>query len=92
MTVMMNVLESATVCWRPLIVLRNNPNRLDPDGFSQVVKRKEVKRTACSDRRPSEKFLDRKISSPTNLQLTVHLNVNCLVSSNARETYPTGSA
>lgn len=42
----------------------------------------------CAARRNNEKRLERKTSSPTNLQLTVHLKRNCRVSSKALDKYP----
>lgn len=52
----------------------------------RVIAKKE-RRPACAPNSDNEKFFDRKISSFTNLQLTVHLYKNCRVNWNALDMY-----
>lgn len=85
----MKAFESATVGCRPLMDFRTKFTKLEPDGRTQHVAIKRPSKEICTTSRARENSLDRKISSPTNLQFTVHLNRNRLVSSKAREMYPT---
>lgn len=55
-----------------------------PDGRIHRVLRKNMSRLIFARARANENFRDRKVSSPTNLQLTVHLKRNCRVNSKAR--------
>ena len=91
-TVMINEFERVTSRRRPYNKSRtkeNNPE-LELAGFSQCVVMKKPNREMCTANKARENPLDRKTSSLTNLQFTVHLNMNCRVNSKARETYPTG--
>ena len=54
------------------------------DGPIHRVVMKKASSDRWSAKRPTEKERERKTSSPRNLQLTVHLNKNVLVSSKAR--------
>lgn len=63
-----------------------------PEGLIQRVVTKNTRRIRWMDSRVVEKLRDRKTSSPTKRQLTVHLYKNCRVSSNARDRYPTAFA
>jgi len=56
-----------------------------PDGRVQWVMRKLPRRLRFAIASAVAKSRDRKTSSPTNLQLTVHLKRNCRVNSNARD-------
>lgn len=67
-----------------------NPNKLRRDGLSHVLETNKANMEMCTANKDKEKPRERKIPSPTNLQFTVHLNINCLVSSNALEAYPLG--
>ena len=55
-----------------------------PDGRVQRVRTKNASSARCTAIKGVANPLDKNISSPTNLQLTVHLNKNCRVSSNDR--------
>lgn len=55
-----------------------------PDGRVQRVRAKIASNARCTAIRDIANSLDKNLSSPTNLQLTVHLNRNCRVSSNDR--------
>lgn len=57
-----------------------------PDGRIHRVSRKNMSRLMCARARANENFGERKVASPTNLQLTVHLKRNCRVNSKARPT------
>ena len=57
-----------------------------PDGRIQRVPRKRDNKARFTVASAIENSRERKVSSPTNLQLTVHLKRNCLVNWNARET------
>ena len=59
-----------------------------PEGRIQRVMANSPSRLRFVTPSPIENPLDRNVSSPTNLQLTVHLKRNCLVNSKALETYP----
>jgi len=59
-----------------------------PVGLIHLVARKNTSSVRCENSRTVEKLRDRKTSSPTNRQLTVHLYRNCLLNSNARDKYP----
>ena len=54
------------------------------EGRVQRVKIKVASKARCTAMRLVANSLDKNLSSPTNLQLTVHLNKNCRVSSNER--------
>ena len=55
-----------------------------PEGRVQRVRTKIASNAACTAFRLIANSLDKNLPSPTNLQLTVHLNKNCRVSSNDR--------
>ena len=55
-----------------------------PEGRAQRVRTKIASNARCTAIRIIANSLDKNLSSPTNLQLTVHLNRNCRVSSNDR--------
>jgi hypothetical protein len=83
-TVIMKDFESGTVFWRPWRVSWRKRTMFDPEGFTQFLK-KIANKDICSTSRPTENSLERNVSSPTNRQFTVHLNMNWRDSSNARE-------
>lgn len=60
------------------------PDNCIPDGRIHRVSRKNKSRLIFARARANENFRDRKVSSPINLQLTVHLKRNCRVNSKAR--------
>lgn len=84
-TVMINFFESVTVFCRPCMVSWRKRNTLEPYGFTQLAAKMSSKET-CNTNKAKENSLERKVSSPTNRQFTVHLNKNCRDSSKARET------
>lgn len=55
------------------------------DGLSQRVVMKRISRKMCEANKIRENPDERNFSSPTNRQFTVHLNMNCLLNSNARD-------
>ena len=55
-----------------------------PEGRVQRVWTKIASNAKCTAMRVKANLFDKNTSSPTNLQLTVHLNKNCRVSSNDR--------
>lgn len=57
-----------------------------PDGRIHRVAKNNSRMLKLVIAKTSENPGDRKISAPTNLQLTVHLKRNCLVNSKARAT------
>lgn len=57
-----------------------------PDGRIHRVSRKNMSRLIFASARANENFGERKVPSPTNLQLTVHLKRNCRLNSKARPT------
>ena len=59
-----------------------------PEGRVQRVRAKIASNARCTAMRLIANSLDRNLSSPKNLQLTVHLNKNCRVNSNDRARYP----
>ena len=54
------------------------------DGRIQRVAKNSKSKQRLDMTSINEKFRERKISSPTNLQFTVHFQRNCLENSNAR--------
>lgn len=60
------------------------PDNCIPDGRIHRVSRKNMSRLIFARARANENFRDRNVSSPINLQLTVHLKRNCRVNSKAR--------
>lgn len=69
-------------------MLRMKSGSERPVGLIQRVARKSKRIVKCNRSRIIEKLRDRKTSSPTNRQLTVHLYRNCRVNSNERDKYP----
>jgi hypothetical protein len=65
-----------------------NPKSGRPDGRIHRVAEKRSKSARCAKSKTIENSFERNLSSPINLQFTVHLNRNTRVSSNAREKYP----
>lgn len=63
-----------------------NSEKCIPDGRIHRVSRKKMSRLIFATARANENSRERKVSSPTNLQLTVHLKRNCRVNSKARPT------
>lgn len=61
-----------------------NSDKCIPDGRIHRVSTKNMSRLRLARARANENFRERKVSSPTNLQLTVHLKRNCRVNSKAR--------
>ena len=76
------------VCWalggRGLIAVDIRAGIERPEGLVQRVRTKIASSARCIAIRVIANSLDKNLSSPTNLQLTVHLNKNCRVSSNDR--------
>lgn len=75
-------------CWalggRGLIAVDIKVGIERPEGRVQRVRTKTASNARCTAIRVIANSLDKNLSSPTNLQLTVHLNKNCRVSSNER--------
>ena len=75
-------------CWalggRGLIAVDNRAGIERPEGRVQRVRTKNASNARCTAIKVIANSLDKNLSSPTNLQLTVHLNKNCRVSSNDR--------
>ena len=75
-------------CWafggRGLIAVDIKAGIERPDGRVQRVRTKVESNARWTAIRVIANSLDKNLSSPTNLQLTVHLNKNCRVSSNDR--------
>lgn len=67
-------------CWalggRGLIALDIRAGIERPEGRVQRVRTKIASNARCTAIRVIANFLDKNLSSPTNLQLTVHLNKN----------------
>ena len=75
-------------CWalggRGLIAVDIRAGMERPEGRVQRVGTKIASNARCTAIRDIANSLERNLSSPTNLQLTVHLNKNCRVSSKDR--------
>ena len=57
----------------------------DMGNFNHLVESRRPSSVRCATRRATENCFDKKVSSPTKRQLTVHLNRNRRVNSNALE-------
>jgi len=77
----------AACCWGPggLKMERTAVDKLCFDGASHLVVTNSVRRRTCAESRAREKPLERKTSSPTKRQFTVHLKRKALEKSKARE-------
>ena len=79
----------AICCWTLSGIGLNRVLRMSmidrPDGRVQRVCTNSRKQLRPQTDRAIENSRDKNVSSPTNLQLTVHLKRNILVNSNARE-------
>lgn len=75
-------------CWtldgRGLNAVEIRAGTESPEGRVQRVSTKIASTTRCIAIKVVANSLDKNLSSPKNLQLTVHLNKNCRVSSNDR--------